>query len=88
MVYNPPSANGCFYRLFPAVPMNERTASKSTVLHSDGKKYYVPAGAKYDLLASIPSLCVNLFLQYALFCPAHASTKGLVGSKLPTPRRQ
>ncbi|KAF8753826.1 cytochrome P450 [Rhizoctonia solani] len=32
-------------RLFPAVPMNERTAVKSTVLHSGGKKYYVPAGA-------------------------------------------
>ncbi|ELU38294.1 cytochrome P450 monooxygenase pc-3 [Rhizoctonia solani AG-1 IA] len=33
-------------RLFPAVPMNERAAAKSTVLHSGGKKYYVPAGAK------------------------------------------
>ncbi|CAE6471441.1 unnamed protein product [Rhizoctonia solani] len=32
-------------RLFPAVPMNERTAVRSTVLHSGGKKYYVPAGA-------------------------------------------
>ncbi|KAJ1302922.1 hypothetical protein OPQ81_003220 [Rhizoctonia solani] len=32
-------------RLFPPVPMNERTAVKSTVLHSGGKKYYVPAGA-------------------------------------------
>ncbi|KAG8724544.1 hypothetical protein FRC11_002070, partial [Ceratobasidium sp. 423] len=32
-------------RLFPAVPVNERTAVRSTVLHSGGKKYYVPAGA-------------------------------------------
>ncbi|CAE6385525.1 unnamed protein product [Rhizoctonia solani] len=32
-------------RLFPAVPMNERTAVKSTILYSGGKKYYVPAGA-------------------------------------------
>ncbi|CAE6500583.1 unnamed protein product [Rhizoctonia solani] len=32
-------------RLFPPVPMNERTAAKSTVLQSGGKKYYVPAGA-------------------------------------------
>ncbi|EUC55205.1 cytochrome P450 family monooxygenase pc-3 [Rhizoctonia solani AG-3 Rhs1AP] len=32
-------------RLFPPVPINERTAMKSTVLHSGGKKYYVPAGA-------------------------------------------
>ncbi|KAG8759296.1 hypothetical protein FRC11_002168, partial [Ceratobasidium sp. 423] len=32
-------------RLFPPVPMNERTASRSTVLHSGGKKYYIPAGA-------------------------------------------
>ena len=32
-------------RLFPAVPMNERAAAKSTILHSNGQKYYVPAGA-------------------------------------------
>ncbi|ELU36963.1 cytochrome P450 monooxygenase pc-3 [Rhizoctonia solani AG-1 IA] len=32
-------------RLFPAVPVNERTAVKSTVLNSGEKKYYVPAGA-------------------------------------------
>ncbi|KAH7339083.1 cytochrome P450 [Rhizoctonia solani] len=32
-------------RLFPPVPMNERTAARSTVLHSGGKKYYIPAGA-------------------------------------------
>ncbi|CAE6440562.1 unnamed protein product [Rhizoctonia solani] len=32
-------------RLFPAVPVNERTAIKSTVFQSGGKKYYIPAGA-------------------------------------------
>ncbi|KAJ1302921.1 hypothetical protein OPQ81_003219 [Rhizoctonia solani] len=32
-------------RLFPPVPMNERTAVRSAVLHSNGQKYYVPAGA-------------------------------------------
>ncbi|CAE6483300.1 unnamed protein product [Rhizoctonia solani] len=39
-------------RLFPPVPMNERTAVRSTVLHSAGKKYYIPAGANipYSIL--------------------------------------
>ncbi|KAH7338413.1 cytochrome P450 [Rhizoctonia solani] len=32
-------------RLFPAVPVNLRTAAKSTVLKVNGKQYYVPAGA-------------------------------------------
>ncbi|KAF8598853.1 cytochrome P450 [Ceratobasidium sp. AG-I] len=32
-------------RLFPAVPVNERTAIKSTVFRSGGKEFYVPAGA-------------------------------------------
>ncbi|ELU38865.1 cytochrome P450 monooxygenase pc-3 [Rhizoctonia solani AG-1 IA] len=31
-------------RVFPPVPFNERTASRSTVLKSEGKKFYVPAG--------------------------------------------
>ncbi|KAG9126839.1 hypothetical protein FRC07_001740 [Ceratobasidium sp. 392] len=31
-------------RLFPAVPLNERTSNKSTVLKSGGKTIYVPAG--------------------------------------------
>ncbi|CAE6394302.1 unnamed protein product [Rhizoctonia solani] len=31
-------------RLFPAVPVNLRTAAKSTVLKLNGKQYYVPAG--------------------------------------------
>ncbi|KAG8779170.1 hypothetical protein FRC12_024604 [Ceratobasidium sp. 428] len=31
-------------RLFPAVPMNERTSVKSTVLKSGGKTFYVPKG--------------------------------------------
>ncbi|KAF8600071.1 CYP63 cytochrome P450 monooxygenase-like protein [Ceratobasidium sp. AG-I] len=39
-------------RLFPAVPMNERTAVKSTVFRSGGKAFYVPAGsiASYSVL--------------------------------------
>ncbi|QRV78295.1 cytochrome P450 family protein [Ceratobasidium sp. AG-Ba] len=32
-------------RLFPAVPMNERTAIKSTTFKSGGKTFYVPKGA-------------------------------------------
>ncbi|KAF8600093.1 cytochrome P450, partial [Ceratobasidium sp. AG-I] len=32
-------------RLFPAVPINERTAVKSTVFRSGGKELYIPAGA-------------------------------------------
>ncbi|KAG8706591.1 hypothetical protein FRC08_000954 [Ceratobasidium sp. 394] len=32
-------------RLFPAVPMNERTAVRSTVFKSGGKTFYVPKGA-------------------------------------------
>ncbi|KDN37558.1 hypothetical protein RSAG8_10075, partial [Rhizoctonia solani AG-8 WAC10335] len=31
-------------RLFPAVPVNLRTAAKSTILKLNGKQYYVPAG--------------------------------------------
>ncbi|QRV88399.1 cytochrome P450 family protein [Ceratobasidium sp. AG-Ba] len=39
-------------RLFPAVPMNERTAIKSTTLKSGGKTFYVPKGtnAIYSVL--------------------------------------
>ncbi|KAH7338429.1 cytochrome P450 [Rhizoctonia solani] len=33
-------------RLFPAVPVNLRVATKSTVLKVNGMKYYVPAGAR------------------------------------------
>ncbi|QRW20644.1 cytochrome P450 family protein [Rhizoctonia solani] len=33
-------------RLFPAVPVNVRAAAKSTVLHINGKRYYIPAGTR------------------------------------------
>ncbi|GAB1521111.1 hypothetical protein RhiTH_004202 [Rhizoctonia solani] len=36
-------------RVFPPVPFNERTASRSTVLKSEGKKFYVPAGAQIPI---------------------------------------
>lgn len=36
-------------RVFPPVPFNERTAVRSTVFKSNGKKYYVPAGAQIPI---------------------------------------
>ncbi|KAJ1305083.1 hypothetical protein OPQ81_000123 [Rhizoctonia solani] len=36
-------------RVFPPVPFNERTAAKSTVFKSEGKRFYVPAGAQIPI---------------------------------------
>ncbi|KAG8730102.1 hypothetical protein FRC11_007420, partial [Ceratobasidium sp. 423] len=36
-------------RVFPPVPFNERTAAKSTVFKTEGKKFYVPAGAQIPI---------------------------------------
>ncbi|CAE6510479.1 unnamed protein product [Rhizoctonia solani] len=43
-------------RLFPAVPVNLRTAAKSTVLKVNGKQYYVPSGTRYGRVPAAFSL--------------------------------
>ncbi|KAF8594285.1 cytochrome P450 [Ceratobasidium sp. AG-I] len=51
--------------LFPALPVNERTAVKSTVFRLGGKEFYVPAGAKcvYALLMGYGRICGGAFVR-------------------------
>ncbi|ELU38866.1 cytochrome P450 monooxygenase pc-3 [Rhizoctonia solani AG-1 IA] len=60
-------------RLFPAVPVNVRAAAKSTVLHINGKRYYIPAGTSPTRTTLTPTDGSTIASDLSIPIPSEAS---------------